>query len=136
MVNLEVADTYCADATVFVELLEGAPCVDVFAFDGPVNQIEVEIVELHFAQGFVECGECFFVAEIGVPDFGCDEKVAAWDAGFADALAGACFVAVDGCGVDAAIAESDGFFDGGHEFCAFFYFKYAESKDGHVDSIC
>lgn len=136
MVNLEVADADCTDAAVFVQFFKGAPGVDVFAFHWPVNEIEVEIVKLHFAQGFIECGECFFVAEIGVPDFGCDEEVAARDAGFADSLSGACFVAVNCCCVDVAVAELDGFFDGGHEFCAFFYFKYAESEDGHVDSIC
>lgn len=136
MMNLKIANADCADATRFVKCFERAPSIDVSVIGRPVNEIEIEIVEFHFSHGFVESGKCFFVSEVSVPDFGCDKKFLAWDAGFANALARTCFVAVDGCSVDATVAESDGFFDGGYEFGTFCYFKYAKSEDGHVDSIC
>src|SRR5690606_20783467 len=69
-----------------------------------MDEVEIHVLHTQFLQAFVERSPRDVVAMLVIPELGGDEDVVSGDARFGDALAHACFVAVEGCGVDGPVA--------------------------------
>ena len=77
-----------------------------------MNQVQVNVVGVQLLQGSVERLEGVLVALVGVPQLGGEEDVLTSHVGGGDGAAHARLVAVDGGGVDVAVA---GFQGGAHD---------------------
>src|SRR5207344_860266 len=80
--------------------------------DGPVNQVEVDVIEAEPLQAAVERTQRAVVSLIGVPQLRRDEQRLAGDAAFADRGADVRLVAVDARGVDVRVPAVEGGGDG------------------------
>ena len=114
----EVGDEEVADADRFgptarVERFEGPPGVDVEVVigHGPVNQVQVEVVQ---AQGFETAAEgALYVAAfmVIVSELRGDENLFPWDPRRVKGCADFSFVVVSGRGVDVPVTDLEGVFD-------------------------
>ena len=112
VVGQEVGNADRADLACAVKLDHRAPglAVDLIPIlklnlvCGPVNEVEIEIVEPELLKRLVERRESGLVAAALVPDLAGDEDVLARNSALCDRLADADLVAVDSRGVDVAIA--------------------------------
>ena len=118
VLGFEVADADGADlagVAQFEHRLEGVD-VGVLLGRGPVDEVEVERQDRLAAEAF-DGGVEGLLRRVGplvvVPDLRREEDVAARHVGGGDALPDAFFVVVDAGGVDAAVADLQGFLHGG-----------------------
>lgn len=113
----EVGDADGFDEAFFLELDHGAPGlnVEVLGGVGPVDEVEVEVVEAHGVEGVFEGGDGGVVALVSAGYFGGDEDIFAVDGVAVDGFADAFFVVVVFGGVDEPVAAGEGFGDVG--FC-------------------
>jgi hypothetical protein len=85
--------------------------------DGPVDEVQVEVVELQLSKAIVESLLNDGGVVLGVPELGCDEDVLALEAGDVlvgtlDALGDLALVLVDGGQIKVAVANLEGLVDG------------------------
>ena len=112
MSRAEVADPGCPQAVLVNESFKCFPrrAVDCSPFiglkrrSGPVDEVEVEIVEPEFAKGFLEGAECRVIPTVGVPDFTADEEFIALNAALGESAAYGGLVAIVGRAVDVAVS--------------------------------
>ena len=100
----EVADADRARAP-SAYALERAPRVEPLAGDGPVDEVEVDVIEAEPLQAGVERAQRAVVALVVVPQLRRDEDLLAREPLVAHRGADVGLVAVDARGVDVAIAE-------------------------------
>ena len=106
----EVRNTNGADLTLLLQLNQRAPRIQVQALLrlSPVNQVQVNVVGAQLLQRSVERLEGVLVALVGVPQLGGEEDILTSHVGGGDGTAHARLVAVDGGGVDVAVAGLKG----------------------------
>ena len=114
--HLEVGDPDGVDPPVRVELLERAPGVHVAVLRGlgPVDQVEVDVVQAQPPQARLERVEGTFVPLVVVPQLGRDEQILAGNPAGRERLADPRLVPVQRGGVDAAVAALDRGAHGAH----------------------
>ena len=135
--HLEVAHADGTDAPFEAEPFHRAPGfavhlipVPVVPFgDRPMDQVQVEVVGPERLHRFVERAQRRIEALVAVPQFAGDENILAVDAAFAYRGADAPFVAVNGGGVDVAVACGDGLFD-----CADGHFAVRGAERAETDA--
>ena len=106
VMDVIVAHADGTGAALFVELLHLFPHAEVTVVftDRPVDQIEIDVIG---AQALQRCGKgslFVFGADFVVPELGGDPDLVARNAAVLNGAADRCFVAIDRCGVDVAIA--------------------------------
>src|SRR5699024_5540987 len=108
--DIEVAYANGSGQPFVAQLNHGFPGIDVFVLFGygPVNEIEIDIIEPELVQAGFKCLARFLVTVIRVPDLGGDEDVITRQAGVAQAGANPTFVVVHGGGIDAPVAQIEG----------------------------
>ncbi|MNE74318.1 hypothetical protein D3C80_1703920 [compost metagenome] len=74
----------------------------------PVDQGQVQVVGLQFAQAFFQAVDQTITGQVGDPDLAGDEQLFPGDAAGGDSLADVGFVLVDLCGIDHSVAERQG----------------------------
>ena len=101
-------------ASILLQLDQRAPRIEISlaAGDGPVDEIEIDIIELQTCQALVEGAQGAVVAVTVVPDLRGDEEFLALNGCRLDGCSHAFLVAVDGSRIDGAVARLDGLADG------------------------
>ena len=112
VLRLEVRHADGAGQPLRLELLQGVPCLDVgiAVLDGgrPVDEVQVDVVQTELLQTRLD-GLAGILGLVGVvPQLGGDEKPVTGDAGAGDGPPDAFLVAIDGGGVDVAVARLKG----------------------------
>ena len=105
----EVGNADGTDTAVDEELFQGQPRILVLTVrgGGPVDQVEVQVIEAQLRQAGFEGGQRRVVTEIINPELGRDEQFVPGDPGFGQRAPGARLVAVDGGGVDAPVSGGE-----------------------------
>ena len=106
----EVRDADGAGLAGGLDLLERPPGVQVLALLrlGPVDEVQVHVVQAQALQGLVHGLQGGLVALVVVPQLGGDEQLLARDAAAGDRAPHTFLVAVDLGGVDVAVADLQG----------------------------
>src|SRR3989442_2722923 len=104
MVDRVVADTDRTAFSILQQLRQCLPALVSDFWDGPVDEVEVEIFQSESFEALIASSESGFVSVVAVPEFGGYERVFAFDAALAEGGADVGFVIVDPCSVDMAIA--------------------------------
>ncbi|MMZ57264.1 hypothetical protein D1872_191830 [compost metagenome] len=69
MMRLEIADTDGAYTFFFIQFLESTPCIFVFSFNWPMNEVQVDIFEAQLVQACLERLQRGIVTLVRIPDF-------------------------------------------------------------------
>lgn len=137
---VEVRDHVVADADGFdaagaLEFFHGAPRGLMLSFDGPVEEIEIKVVESEFGHAVLE--GCFDTigTDVVVPDLGGDEDFTAGNTALAHCLADAALVVVEGRSVDVTVTEIEGGADSAGGVSIDRDLEYAQTEPGHEEAI-
>ena len=105
--GVEVGGADGGDCAVVSQFDQGAPGIDVLVAGGagPVDEAEIEAVQVQAFQAFGDGLQGGFVSLAVVPDFCGDENLVTRDAGGGDAFAHANLIAVNRGTVDEAVAH-------------------------------
>src|SRR5712692_3903491 len=104
MLDGVVADTDRAAFSIFQQLRQCLPALVPDLWDGPVDEIKVEIFQSETLEAGVAGLQRRFVSVVAIPEFGCYEHVFAFDSTLAECGANVGFVVVDSCSVNVAIS--------------------------------
>ena len=140
VVLLEVGDANRFRFAGSVDLLESPPGVGVQIVVrlGPVDQIEIHVIQPQLVQALVEGGQSLLVSLFRVPQLGGDEQLGPVDAGLCeelgDGLAHPGFISVDRRGVDAPVS---GVQRAEHRCGGLVvrHLPHAQSELGHADAV-
>ncbi len=102
-----VRDADVLHAAVGLEFLERAPRFLASAFDGPVNEIEVDRLQCEALRACIERAKRFLVAVIVVPELGRDEDFATRNLARANPFSDVFLISVDARRVDVAVPEPE-----------------------------
>jgi hypothetical protein len=110
----EVGDADGAEEAAAAGFDERLPGFEVEAAGGigPVDEVEVEVVELGAEEGLLDGGEGQGVGVVAAGEFGGDEEFVAREAGEADGVAEGSFVFVVEGGIKESVAGAEGAGDG------------------------
>src|SRR4051812_28955758 len=114
----EVAHADRAGALVRVQLLERAPGFEPQPRHGPVNQIQINVLETEALQAALESAQRGVIPLVLIPELGGDEYFGARDAGVTNRLTHLVLVAVHARGVHVAIPLLQGLGDRAHRTAA------------------
>lgn len=110
VLHTEVRHADGGDAALFTQAQKSLPGIEIFAAlrAGPVDEVEVEPVELELLHALVEGPQRAVVTLLVVPQLGGDEQLLARQPGAGDGLAHAFLVLVNGGGIDVPVADLEG----------------------------
>src|SRR2546428_9341420 len=104
MLDCVVADTDGAGFPIFQQFGQCLPALVPDLWNGPVDQVEIEVFQSETLEARVTSLQRRFVSVVAVPQLGRYEHVIAFDTALAEGGANVGFVVVDSCGVDVAIS--------------------------------
>src|SRR5262245_2130242 len=107
----EVAHADRLGETALLDLLHGAPGIEATTCDGPVNEVEIDVREPKSLETCVERSPRLVIPVVVVPELRRDEDPIPGHPTLPHANADVGLVAVDACGIDVAITQTD---RGGH----------------------
>src|SRR2546425_5821258 len=105
MVDRVVADTDRTAFSILQQLRQCLPALVSDLWDGPVDEVEVEIFQSESFEALVAGAESVVVSVVAVPELGGYEHVFALYPALAECGADVCFVIVNSCRVDMAITD-------------------------------
>src|SRR3989442_13529273 len=135
MLDCVVADTDGAGFPIFQQFGQCLPALVPDLWNGPVDQVEIEVFQSETLEARVTSLQRRFVSVVAVPQLGRYEHVIAFDSALAEGGANVGFVVVDSCGVDVAISYLQRVFYCFLGYLAWGRLVYSEAEARNHDAI-